>query len=164
MKIKATKLPGIGHKISMITAENSMIVLIVHHNGKRDMYFFEDADSDDADFVINLTAEETREIGAQLLGAMYQPIDADKARVFQKQIQFEWIELKKKSKLVGKTIGESDIRPLTGATVVGIVKGDDLIITPDIDVKLQAGDMIIAIGKHEQIEALSLLCGEGDDD
>ncbi|MFC7395413.1 cation:proton antiporter regulatory subunit [Scopulibacillus cellulosilyticus] len=162
MKIKTAKLPGIGYKISMITAEDSMLVLIVHHNGKRDLYMFEDADNDEPDFYINLTADETREIGAQLLGAIYQPVDVDKAKMFRKQIQIEWIELSKESQLVGKTIGDSEIRPLTGATVIGIVKGEDLIATPDIDVVLQAGDVIIAIGKQEQIEELALLCGEGE--
>lgn len=158
MKIKTARLPGIGQKISIVTAENNMIVIIVHHNGKRSLYFFEEADDDQPDFSITLNADETREIGAQLLGAIYQPADADKMKMFHHQITIEWIELNEKSQLANRTIAESRVRELTGASVVGVVKGDDVIAAPDADVVLEAGNTLIAIGKQEQIDQLTVLC------
>lgn len=158
MNIKSARLPGIGQKISIMTSENSMIVIIVHHNGKRGMYFFEDAGDDQPDFSITLNPEETREIGAQLLGAIYQPADADKMKMFHHQINIEWIELNASSSLVNQTLSQSAIRERTGASVVGIVKGDDVMATPDADVVLEAGDTLISIGKQEQNDELTLLC------
>lgn len=158
MQIKVADLPGIGKKMSFITAEQSKIVLIIHHTGKRELYFFQDADEDEADFSIDLTANETRELGAQLLGATYQPVDADQMKVFKNQFVMEWVELKKNSPLVGQSIRSAQVRNKTGATIVGIIKGDDVIVSPDIDTALELGDILMAAGKSEQISSFEALC------
>lgn len=158
MNISISKLPGIGQKISLKTGEDSMLVLIVHHTGKRELYFFEEADSEEADFAMDLTSDETRELGAQLLGATYQPVDTDKLKVFKNQIVIDWVELLSRSSLAHKTIEESEIRNKTGATIIGIVKGDETIAIPEANTQLQPGDVIMTIGKQEQIDALSDLC------
>ncbi|SDZ17668.1 TrkA domain protein [Evansella caseinilytica] len=161
MLVKMADLPGIGKKISFITAEESMIVLIVHHSGKREMYFFHDADNDEADFSINLTADETREMGAQLLGAVFQPVDTDKMKLFKSQIVTEWVKLEQSSTLVNKSIGESEIRKRTGVTIVGIFRGEECIASPEIDEVLKTGDTLMAIGKQEAITNFEKLC-EGE--
>ncbi|MYL33766.1 potassium transporter TrkA [Pontibacillus yanchengensis] len=158
MDISVSKLPGIGQKISLTTAEDSQLVLIVHHTGKRELYFFDEANSDEADFGMDLTADETRELGAQLLGATYQPVDADKLKMFNSQIVMDWIEIKPSSPIVHQTIEESEIRNQTGATIIGIVKGDDIIAIPEAYTKLQPGDVLMGIGKKDQIATLTSLC------
>ncbi|MGP4076622.1 cation:proton antiporter regulatory subunit [Halobacillus sp. K22] len=158
MNISISQLPGIGQKISLKTGEDSMLVLIVHHTGKRELYFFEDADSEEADFAMDLTSDETRELGAQLLGATYQPVDADKLKIFKNQIVIDWVELSKRSSIAHQTIEESEIRNKTGATIIGIVKGDETIAIPEADTTLVPGDVIMTIGKQEQIDTLSDLC------
>lgn len=162
MKIKMADLPGIGKKISFLTADGSKIVLVIHHSGKRDMYFFTDCDADEPEFSINLTAEETRELGAQLLGATYQPVDIDKMKLFRNQIMMEWIELNPSSELVNKSIGESHVRKVAGVTIIGIVRGDEVIASPGVNTVLLAGDTLMTIGKSEQVAQFAALCnGEG---
>lgn len=158
MNISVSQLPGIGQKITFKTSEDTMLVIIVHHTGKRELYFFEDVDSEEADFAMDLTPEETRELAAQLLGATYQPADIEKMRMFKKQIIVDYIKVKEKSSLVNKTIEESDVRNQTGATIIGIVHGDDVIAIPETDTTLQPGDVLMSIGKEDQISALSKLC------
>ncbi|MCP3032776.1 potassium transporter TrkA [Halobacillus sp. A1] len=162
MNISISQLPGIGQKISLKTAEDSMLVLIVHHTGKRELYFFDEADSEEADFAMDLTSDETRELGAQLLGATYQPVNADQLKMFKNQIVIDWIELKNNSPIVFKTIEESEVRNKTGVTIIGIVKGDETIAIPDADTKLQPGDVIMSIGKQDQIDSMIALCNGGD--
>ncbi|WP_347862496.1 TrkA C-terminal domain-containing protein [Salimicrobium sp. PL1-032A] len=158
MDISVSQLPGIGQKISFKTGENSQIVLIVHHTGKRELYLFDDADNEEADFAIDLTADETRELGAQLLGATYQPVSADKLKMFKNQIVIDWIELREASVLADKTIEESRIRTQTGATVIGIVQGNETIAIPEVDQVLSPGNVLMAIGKQEQLDVLQAMC------
>ncbi len=158
MNISVAPLPGIGQKITFITAEESMLVLVVHHNGKRELYFFEDAENDEADFAMDLTADETRELGAQLLGATYQPVEADKIKLFKNQMIMDWIKLKDSSPLVNKSLEESDIRQKTGATVMGIVRGDDIIAAPEPSTVLLAGDLIMTMGKKDQVSLVEAFC------
>lgn len=158
MKVSVSQLPGIGQKISLHTGENSMIVIVVHHTGKRELYLFDEADSDEADFAMDLTPDETRELGAQLLGATYQPVAAEQLKMFKKQIVIDYMELKAASSLVNKTIEESAIRKRTGATIIGIIKGDENIAVPDPKQRLAAGDTLMCIGKKDQLDELAAWC------
>ncbi len=151
MEVKMCELPGVGKKISLQTAEEHKIVVIVHHSGKRDLYFFQNSDEDEADFFLSLTAEETRELGAQLLGATYQPVDNEKMEIFQKQLLMEWIKLTSESPFVDKQIAESRIRTHTGTSILAVMRGDDITVNPDIDFVLKAGDTVMAAGKRDQI-------------
>lgn len=144
-------LPGVGKKISFQTAEKQKIVIIIHHSGKRDLYFFQDTEEDDADYFLTLTSEETRELGAQLLGVAFQPVDDDKMQIFHKQLVMEWIKLTPGSPFVDKKIAESRIRSHTGASVIAVMHGDDITVSPDINMMLKAGDTVMAAGKRDQI-------------
>lgn len=145
-------LPGVGKKISFQTAEKQKVVVITHHSGKRDLYFFKDNEEDEADYFLTLTSDETRELGAQLLGVAYQPVDDDRMQIFQKQLAMEWIKLTPESPFVNKQIAESQIRTHTGASVIAVMHEDDITVSPDITMVLKAGDTVMAAGKSDQIQ------------
>lgn len=151
MEVKMADLPGVGKKISFETAEKQKVVLIIHHSGKRDLYFFQDTEEDEADYFLSLTSEETREMGAQLLGATYHPVDDDQMQIFQKQLVMEWIKLTPESPFVDKQIAESQIRTHTGASVIAVMHDDEMIVSPDIHLVLKAGNTVMAAGTRDQI-------------
>ncbi|MBW7456121.1 cation:proton antiporter regulatory subunit [Paenibacillus sepulcri] len=157
MKIKMSDLPGIGKRISMTTANDDQVVLIVHHTGLRELYFF-DEDEEECRTGFSLTADETRELGAQLLGATYQPVDIDQMRMFKNKIMIEWVEVGPNSALAGKPIRESKIRTKTGASITGVVRGDEVVAVPDADFVIQAGDTLMMLGSNEQIAKLAQVC------
>jgi len=51
----------------------------------------------------------------------------------------------------GKTLGDLNLRGRTGATVVGLVRGEDREAAPDADTRLSAGDWIAVTGTHQAI-------------
>jgi CPA2 family monovalent cation:H+ antiporter-2 len=53
----------------------------------------------------------------------------------------------------GFTLGELNLRGLTGATVVAIYRNGTPVIYPSGHEKLMAGDMLALSGSHEAIEA-----------
>ncbi len=70
----------------------------------------------------------------------------------------ENIKLSRDSPVVGKTLGELDLRGKTGATLIAVVRGDDTKIGPGASYKLQEDDILILFGKPENIErAIKLL-------
>ena len=70
----------------------------------------------------------------------------------------ENIKLNQNSPVVGKTLGELDLRGRTGATLIAVVRGDDTKIGPGANYKLQEDDILILFGKPENIErAIKLL-------
>ena len=56
------------------------------------------------------------------------------------------------SKLIGQTISESKFWQNTGATIIGIRREKDLILSPGPYMELEKGDKILAVGDAEIIE------------
>ncbi len=104
------------------------------------------------------------EIGARRMAAyIVKPEIVDFLDVFtpgQKyDLQLEHIVLTKSSKLIGKKLQESNIRNLTGgALVVGMSKEKDKMdINPAGHTLLEEGNVLLAIGRSEQLRALQEL-------
>jgi CPA2 family monovalent cation:H+ antiporter-2 len=68
-------------------------------------------------------------------------------------IEITWLDLEEDSSLVGHTLQEANIRSLTGASMVALLRGQNLIANPKSHVQFQPGDRVGLIGEREQIEA-----------
>jgi CPA2 family monovalent cation:H+ antiporter-2 len=73
-------------------------------------------------------------------------------------LEVVWIEIDPGSALAGRTIGESELRSKTSASIVGIARGSDVAVNPGPDAILNVGDRVAVIGKTDQVrEAEKLL-------
>ncbi len=69
------------------------------------------------------------------------------------EIQLEDLELYEGSEVMGKTLQESAIRKMTGATILSIKKENGQLITnPPVSHVLEKGDRLILVGTAEQLE------------
>jgi voltage-gated potassium channel len=69
------------------------------------------------------------------------------------EIQLEELELHEGSEVTGKTLKESAIRKMTGATILSIKKADGQLITnPPVSRVLEQGDRLVLVGTTEQLE------------
>jgi CPA2 family monovalent cation:H+ antiporter-2 len=62
------------------------------------------------------------------------------------------VQLHDASRAVGRTLGELDIRSLTGATVLAIRRGDTSVLTPGSKEVLASGDVLVLAGSSEAVE------------
>ncbi|MBE0465812.1 MAG: cation:proton antiporter regulatory subunit [Candidatus Desulforudis sp.] len=160
MQIKCADLPGIGRKYTIYPVEGSMFVIIIHHTGRREIYFMRDEDDDEPLLTFELNDEEARKVGAILLGVDYQPVSGDRLDTLLKNIRIEWIQVAPRSEVANRKIKDTRIRTITGATVIGIQRGDEIIGSPDVEEALLPGDVLMAIGKRAQTKALESMCTE----
>jgi len=70
------------------------------------------------------------------------------------QFDMQWMMIKPGSVLVGKTIGESEIRTITASSVVGVIRDDVLEPNPDANFRFQANDRVAIIGTDISRETL----------
>jgi voltage-gated potassium channel len=74
-----------------------------------------------------------------------------------------WIEeliIGADSPLAGKTVGESNIRHLTGVSLVALFRSDgSAAIVPNADIFLEAGDEVLVLGTRKNLAALKALIG-----
>ena len=75
-------------------------------------------------------------------------------------IEISWLRLPSKNRLVGRTLAEAGLRSQTGASVVAIMRGKQLLANPKSVTELQADDRIGLIGDPEQIDAAEKLLSE----
>ena len=69
----------------------------------------------------------------------------------------EPIRMPSTSHYVGKTLGETHCRTLTGASIVAIVRGEEVISSPAPDQVLLAGDTLIVIGTSSGVRKVHSL-------
>lgn len=62
---------------------------------------------------------------------------------------------------VGKSLGELNLRALTGATVLAIGRGEEGIVIPTVRAVLRSGDVLALAGTREAVEAATVLIRSG---
>ena len=99
---------------------------------------------------------------------LYAPItrqDADDELLAQlrrasREIETEWFRLPEGDTVVGKTIGDLQIRSSTGASIVAVVRGEEVMPNPGPEVALRAGDLVGVLGTPDQRAAFRALAHE----
>lgn len=70
-------------------------------------------------------------------------------RTAEMGFDLQWVALGEDSPLAARSIAEAEIRRATGASVVGVLRGDDLKANPDAHLRFQPGDLVAIIGTEE---------------
>jgi CPA2 family monovalent cation:H+ antiporter-2 len=70
-----------------------------------------------------------------------------------RDFEISWVEILPGATVADRTIGQSALRKRTGASVVGIIRGEHVEVNPGPDTMLHAGDRVGVIGLSKQIAA-----------
>jgi monovalent cation:H+ antiporter-2, CPA2 family len=136
-----------------------------------------------------VAAEEAQTFADGVRRELYAPIAGEEAareggdRLFARlrqasqAIEVEWVRLSEgqvpeqdeggrltKRGLLGHTIGDLGVRSETGASILAVVRGDEVIPNPGADLALQAGDAVGVLGTPEQRAAFRTIAGANADD
>ena len=71
------------------------------------------------------------------------------------------LRLDEHSFAVGKTLSQLNVRGLTGASVLAIVRGEENVIMPSASEHLRVGDMLALVGTSEAVNAATVLLKDG---
>ncbi len=156
MEVTETLLPGVGMRYEFETEKRQRVGVIVYRDGTSEIIGFSCRAPDAARTLPALTAEEDDAV-AEILGA---PRFARKLADLTREIpglHSEPIRMPSTSHYVGKTLGETHCRTLTGASIVAIVRGEEVISSPAPDQVLLAGDTLIVIGTSSGVRKVHSL-------
>lgn len=99
--------------------------------------------------------------GRRMAISILKPVSVDfvETLIHRNDVEFEIeeIETSASSPLVGKSLLESKIKPLTGTMIVAIKRDEDIITNPGADDVIKACDILIAIGTRAQLAELEKL-------
>lgn len=156
MVIYEADVPGVGKRYEVETGDETRLVVIVHHDGKRELFRRDHPDAD-AEKLFDLTSKQAREVATVLEGAEFQPLDLEDADIPLGEAIMEWIEVPDDSPITGETLEAARVGEKTGATIAAIQREDETIASPGAATVLDAGDILVVIGSREQQNALQTL-------
>ncbi|MFI0978172.1 cation:proton antiporter regulatory subunit [Streptomyces sp. NPDC021093] len=150
MGTRRSTLPGIGTQYDFTTEGGRHLSVVVHHDGRRFIGFYDQDDPDACQQAIPLSQDEATAL-AHLLDAA--PIDA--VRTDGIDLVTEHIQVTSKSLYGGKVLGDTKARSRTGASIVAVLRRTSAHPSPEPGFRLAIGDTLVAVGTREGVDALA---------
>jgi TrkA domain protein len=160
--LRETRLPGIGVKYGFRLDAGGRISLILHNDGKRELYWFRRAQDDEPSAVITLDDDEARQLGAVLGGAYERPKIVEDLEMALGELQIEWVPVPDTSPWIGKSLAEAQFRANNGITVIAILREPEPISGAQPGDVIQQGDTLVTVGKAGQYPAFYRRLVQGD--
>ncbi|MFW5911202.1 MAG: cation:proton antiporter regulatory subunit [Halolamina sp.] len=164
MTVYESDLPGVGKKFEIDLDDGESLVIVTHNTGKREV-FLKPAEDADSEKVFEASDRLARKIGTILEGAYFQPVQAEQVETMLSEDSYiEWYGVSETASVAGQSLAEANIRDRTGASIVAIQRGEELISPPTPETVLEVGDTLVAIGDRENCDQLEALLGAGLDE
>ncbi|WP_227376332.1 cation:proton antiporter regulatory subunit [Haladaptatus halobius] len=156
MTVYEADVPGVGKKFEIDLDDENRLIILIHHDGRREVYhrLGEDADSEK---LFSLTGKQARQVGSILEGAYFQPVELDEVTVPLGDAIIEWTEIPSASDIVGKTLQSLNLRHRTGVSVIAIQRGEETVPNPNPEETIQTDDILVTIGTRDEQAVLSEL-------
>lgn len=155
MNIREADLPGIGKKFQANTRTGDKLTIIIHNDGRQELYYFSQEDPDECVCTVTLEDDEARQIAGILGGMSYRPKALEKIETSLEDLVIEWYKIEPTAACIGKTIGEMQIRQRCGASIISIIgKNRCTQINPGPDAVLKSEDTLVVSGERRHINKL----------
>jgi TrkA domain protein len=159
--LRETRLPGVGTKFTIRLDDGGRLAVILHNDGKRELYFFRHAHDEEPRAVITLDDDEARQLGAVIGGAYERPKIVEDLEMALGELQIEWVPVPPTSPWIGKTLAECGFRARVGITVIAILREPEPVAGAQPEDVVQHGDTLVTVGKAGQYRAFRELLGGG---
>ena len=161
MDVKETLLPGVGLRYEFSNAEGDRLSVIAYRKGDFEVFLCTTpADPDKARKLFRLSEREADAL-AQILGA---PRMVESYADLTKEVpglSAGQVPVPPTSRYASRPLGDTKARTLTGASIVAIVRGDQVMASPGPDELIEPHDVLVVIGTDDGIAGVRQLIGQG---
>jgi len=158
--IKEVLLPSIGVRYEFTSHAGERIGIIARRSGEFEIVRYARDDPDQARPVFRLTDEEADAV-AQILGA---PRIAERFTELTREvpgIDAGQVHIRPGSPFVDRPLGDTRARTRAGASIVAIVRGDEVLASPGPAEILQVNDILVVIGTEKGITGVEHIVDKG---
>ncbi|MCP9956719.1 MULTISPECIES: cation:proton antiporter regulatory subunit [Streptomyces] len=154
MGTRRTTLPGVGTQYDFTTEDGRHLSVVVHHDGRRFLGFYDPDDPDTCEATVPLTPED-----AAALAHLIDPLPGGGIRTDGLDLVTEHIPVTSRSPYGGRLLGETKARTRTGASIVAVLRRTSAHPAPGPDFRLAIGDTLVVVGTREGADALAAIIG-----
>ncbi|MFD5033090.1 cation:proton antiporter regulatory subunit [Streptomyces sp. NPDC058405] len=155
--VSKTALPGVGTRYDLTTDAGKHLSVVVHQDGRRILAFHDPEDDDNCKDTTALAPYEATALSKLLMpdpvGHLHQHLEID--------LLTEHIPVTKRSPYVGRTLGATQARTRTGASIVAVLRRTDAFPSPAPDFRFALGDTLVVVGTREGVDAVAELITGG---
>lgn len=160
MDVKEVLLPGMGLRYEFKSQHGERIGIIARRGGDFEIVEYARDDPDHARPLLHLNDDEADAV-AQILGA---PRIAERFTELTKElpgIDAGQVCIRFGSPFIGRPLGDTRARSRTGASIVAIVRNDNVIASPGPAEELHADDVLVVIGTEAGIVGVRTIIEKG---
>ena len=147
-----TPLPGIGVRKDFPTRQGRRIGVVTHRDGQIELIVSKTDDPDACLAALPLTADEAGTL-ANLLGAPQLVAQLNEEHRDLPGINTRQLPIKASGPFDGRTLGDTAMRTRTSVSVVAVMRAGQVHPSPTPDFTLTGGDLLVAVGTSEGLEA-----------
>lgn len=153
--IQESNLPGVGHKFQVEATSGDKLTIVIHDDGRRELYHFTRGPASRVASVVTLQDSEARQVAGIIGGLTYVPKALPTAEIVIDDLVLEWYTIPEKAYCVGKSIRDLMVRTVSGASIVSIIEENGKkLINPEADTMLNKAATLIVAGDRKTIETL----------
>ncbi len=160
MDVKEVLLPGVGLRYEFDNSDGDRIGVIAKRSGDFEVVRYTAADRDAAQPMFRLTDEEADAL-AQILGA---PRIAERFADLTREVpglDAGQVAVRPGSPYVDRPLGDTQARTRSGASIVAIVREEEVLPSPGPAEPLRAGDVLVVIGTADGINRVIKILENG---
>lgn len=162
VRLEETSLPGVGMRYDFDGRFGKRVGVIVHRDGRREMFVSLREDPDACAQSITLDKGEA-EVVADLLGGSTVSRRVGQTMQDIEGLAMDWLPLEGGSPFAGRALGDSQMRTRTGTSVVAVIRDEQAIPAPGPDYVLEAGDTVVVVGTAGGVRRAARLLSSGAD-
>lgn len=158
MEVNEVLLPGVGLRYEFDTADGDHLAIVALRDGSFLVAVYDAADPDEPVAQYRLGDEEADAV-AQILGA---PRMAERFADLTREVPglvAGQVEVPADSPFADRTLGDTRARTRTGASIVAVVRDEEVIASPGPAQRLRAGDIMVVVGTPEGIAGVTEIVG-----
>ncbi|MGH2682234.1 MAG: cation:proton antiporter regulatory subunit [Actinomycetota bacterium] len=159
-EVRETNLPGLGVRYEFVTAGGRRVGVVYHKTGTRDLVIYDRHDPDTARETVRLDEDDSRTL-AEVLGGAGVATELAHLQQDVEGLAIDWLPIVAGTSYVGRTIGDTRARTLTGSSIVAVIRGDRAFPAPGPDFALEPGDTLVVVGTARGIEDLAVILRTG---
>jgi TrkA domain protein len=149
-------LPGIGVCQELELRGGRRIGIVTRRDGLRDLVIYDAEDPDAVLDRVELSDEEANAM-AEILGAPQLVVQLSALQRQAEGLIVEQIPLTAGSPYAGRTLGDTQTRTRTGASIVAVMRQGVAIASPGPDFGLKADDLVVVVGTKEAIDQVAAI-------
>lgn len=160
MNVEVTPLPGIGVRKDFVVQGGRRVGVIAHRDGELELIVSRADDPDACLTSMPLTMDEAATLGS-LLGAPQLVAQLAEEHKDLPGITTKQLPIGEGSRFDGRPLGDTEMRTRTGVSIVAVMRAGQLQPSPGPDFTITAGDLLVAVGTSEGLQAATKLLKSG---